>query len=80
MAASDKNNANCDPNGYCASGPLNDARNHATVSTVGFIAGGVLLAAGIGLVIFGPRERAGSVQVGPTVGAGSGGLVVGGVF
>jgi hypothetical protein len=80
LAASDKNNANCDANGYCTPGPLSDARSHATVSTVGFIAGGVLLAAGIGLVISGPRERAGSVQVGPTVGAGSGGLVVGGSF
>jgi hypothetical protein len=80
MAASDKNNANCDPSGYCTPGPLSDARSHATVSTVGFVAGGVLLAAGIGLVIFGPRERAGSVQVAPAVGTGSGGLVFGGSF
>jgi hypothetical protein len=80
MAASDKNNANCDPNGYCSAGPLSDAHSHANVSTVGFVAGGVLVAAGLGLVIFAPRAGAGSVQVAPTVGAGSGGLVVGGAF
>ena len=80
MAASDKSNANCDANGYCASGPLSDAHSHATVSTVGFVAGGVLLAAGVTLVIFGPRGAAGSVQVAPAVAAGSGGVVMGGSF
>jgi hypothetical protein len=80
MASSDKNNANCDAAGQCNAGPLSDARNHANVSTVGFVAGGVLLAAGVGLVVFGPKGRAGSVQVAPAVAAGSGGIVLGGSF
>jgi serine/threonine-protein kinase len=80
MVASDKHNANCDPNGYCASGPLSDARNHATASTIGFVAGGVLLAAGVTLVIFGPRGATGSVRLAPAVAAGSGGVVLGGSF
>jgi hypothetical protein len=80
MAASDKSNAHCDANGYCAAGSLSDAHSHATVSTVGFVAGGVLLAAGVALVIFGPRGGSGSVQVAPAVAAGSGGVVMGGSF
>jgi hypothetical protein len=80
IATSDKNNADCDASGHCALGPLNDARTHANVSTVGFAAGGVLLATGIALVILGPRGEAGSVRVAPAVVGGSGGVVIGGTF
>jgi hypothetical protein len=80
IAASDKSKANCDSNGYCSAGSLSDAHSHANVSTAGFVAGGVLLAAGVALVIFGPRGAAGSVQVAPAVAAGSGGVIVGGSF
>lgn len=78
IASSDKSNAHCDSNGYCQSGPLNDAHTHANISTAGFIAGGVLAAAGVGLILFGPKGK--SVQVGATGGAGSAGVVIGGAF
>jgi len=80
MAASDKSNAHCDANGYCDPGPLSDARNHATLSTVGFVTGGVLLAAGVTLVVLGTRGSSGSVEVAPAVAAGTGGIVMGGSF
>jgi serine/threonine-protein kinase len=59
-ALSDKNAAQCDATGACQPGPLGDARAAATVSTVGFVVGGVLLAGGAALVLLapelGPRE------------------------
>lgn len=78
MASSDKSSASCAANNYCASQALSDARNHATIATAGFVGGGVLLAAGLGLVIFGPKSA--SVRVAPAVGMGSTGIVVGGSF
>ncbi len=82
MASSDKNNADCDSNGFCkGSSALNDAHSHATVSTVGFVAG-VLVAAGVGLVIWGPKGggKAGAVRAAPVVIGSGGGVVVGGAF
>lgn len=80
MAASDKNSAGCDANGYCAPGPLGDARTHANVSTVAFVAGGVMLASGVALVLFAPSGSKGSVEVAPAVAEKSGSLVLRGVF
>lgn len=58
VAIADKNSANCDASGFCDSGPLADARTSATVSTVGVITGGVLLAAGVMFVLLAPRHHA----------------------
>jgi hypothetical protein len=54
----------------------------AAVSTVGFIAGGVALAAGIALVATAPSGHAtvGWVRVGPDVGTGGAGVAAGGEF
>jgi hypothetical protein len=79
-ATSDKSDAACDANGYCASGPLGDARSHANVATVGFVVGGLLLAAGVALVVFAPSGSNARVEVAPAVAERSGGAVVGGVF
>ena len=59
---------------YCAAVP-SDALAQATVSTVGFIAGGALLAGGAFLYFTAP-----SVAVGPTVGAGGAGLSIRGAW
>jgi hypothetical protein len=50
------------------------AFSQATISTVGFIAGGVLLAGGA--VLYFTAPKGGSVAVAPTVGSGGGGLSV----
>jgi hypothetical protein len=80
MAISDKSSANCDSNGYCDPGHLHDARNHGDASTAGFVAGGVLLAAGVALVVFAPSGSKTSLQVAPSVGWGSAGAMVAGTF
>ena len=81
MAMSSKSNANCDANGYCTPGPLSDARTQATGSTIAFVAGGVLLAAGVTLVLLAPKSATSArVVVAPSVGERSGGVVVGGAF
>jgi hypothetical protein len=80
MAISDKGNARCDANGTCASGSLNNAYNHATASTVGFVAGGVLLATGVGVVLFAPSGSKASVEVAPAVSERNCGVVFGGAF
>ena len=88
MAMSDKNGAHCDASGACDPGKLSDANSAATISTVGFIAGGVLLAGGAALVIFGPSGSApasatpasggATLKVAPLVGARDAGLLLGG--
>jgi hypothetical protein len=80
VATSDKSSAHCDSNGYCDAGPLHEARNHADASTAGLVAGGVLLAAGVTLVLVAPSGSKSSVQVAPVVGDRTGGLVFRGVF
>jgi hypothetical protein len=80
MASSDKSRANCDANGYCDSGPLRDARSHANVSTAGFVAGGILLATGVALVLFAPSGSRASLQVAPAIAKGGSVVVIGGVF
>jgi hypothetical protein len=82
-AMGDKSSADCNPSNQCAPGPLGSARSAALAADVGFVAGGVLLAGGVALVLVGSgasatRETAGSVKVAPTVGASGGGLVLGG--
>ena len=88
-ASGKKDDANCDATtSECDPGALADARSAATVSTVGFIAGGVLLAGGLGLVLFAPSSSSGgatgttarAVRVVPAFGANCGGLTFLGGF
>jgi hypothetical protein len=65
---------NCDPTGISL---RSDAVKFGNVSTISFIAGGVLAAGGVGLWLFAPST---SVQAGPTVGNGGAGLTVRGTF
>jgi hypothetical protein len=79
-AMGDKSSANC-VNDYCDAGPLSSARKAADASTVGFIGGGVLLAGGGALVLFGPsdhHEGVGAVHVTPMFGKNGGAISVGG--
>jgi hypothetical protein len=75
----------CTPNacgaGSTAQGERSDALTLATWSTVGFIAGGVMLATGAALFFTAPHPReSGRLRVAPAVGSASGGVVVTGVF
>jgi serine/threonine-protein kinase len=80
-----KNNASnqsgCNGNA-CTAGAYDtreDARSSATVSTVCFVAGGLLAAGGVTLWLLAPRGDA-AVQVTPAALAGGGGMTVAGVF
>jgi hypothetical protein len=55
LALTDKNSAHC-KDGFCDAGPLSSARTAAAVSTVAFVAGGVLAASGLGIVLFAPKR------------------------
>jgi hypothetical protein len=83
IAISDKSNAHCSAAGVCESGPLNDAMRSATISTVGIVAGGVLLAGGAALVLWPPKGHASSsasVTVTPFVGTRDGRLLLAGTW
>jgi hypothetical protein len=59
----------------------NDAKSQATISTVGFIAGGVVLAAGVVVYLTAPKARpATAIRLMPAVGMGEVGLRVGGAW
>jgi hypothetical protein len=61
----------------------NDAATNATVSTVGFVAGGLAVAAGVTLFLLAPGSggnRGAAVNVAPSIGPGSAGAVLQGVF
>lgn len=58
-AAVNKDAAHCDANRRCDAGPLGTARTAATVADVGFVAGGVLAAAGVALFLL-PAGQASS--------------------
>lgn len=59
-----------------------DAQSAATISTIGFVAGGVLVAGGLALFLTAPSGSTSSagLRVVPTVGAGGGGLLLRGAF
>jgi hypothetical protein len=86
MAISDHDSAKCNAQNVCFSGPLNDARSAATVADVGLIAGGALLAAGLGLVLFAPSGGSGeehpatTAVMAPVLAPGGGGWAVGGTW
>jgi hypothetical protein len=81
-AIGDKNSADCSASNQCLAGPLSSAKSAALGADVGLIAGGVLLAGGAALVLFGSsgaHERtAASLKMAPAIGAGSGGIVLAG--
>jgi hypothetical protein len=56
------------------------ARSMGTVSTIGFVAGGVALAAGAVLVFTGGPSKESALRVAPVVGAEGVSLAAGGVF
>jgi hypothetical protein len=80
-AMGDKNDAHCTSSSVCMSNAdaqkLKDAGSAASLSTIMFIAGGVLVAGGITLFAVAPSS---SVKVAPAVGLGSAGLTVQGGF
>ena len=86
MAISDHGSAKCNPQNVCFSGPLNDARSAASAADVGLIAGGALLAAGLGLVLFAPgggrgeEHPATTAVMAPVLAPGGGGFAVRGAW
>jgi len=65
-------------NGICDPGTSSKAYSQATISTIGFIAGGVLVAGGVTLFVLAPKgakdQPAASVSVSPVLGWSAGGL------
>ena len=84
MSANDDAKKLCPGDGACASKDgvdKNDkAKTFALVSTVGFVAGGALLAGGAVLWLTAGPSKKGNVQIAPTVGANAGGLLVRGAW
>ena len=86
IAAINQNNASyangcvnnqCPPDGLSA---RHSAQDDATASTVAFVAGGVLAAAGVVLVLVAPTSgpSRGRLELGPLVGQNSAGAMLGG--
>ncbi len=78
LKASSSKSDGCGADHLCDSGKLTDAKSAATLSTIGFIAGGVLLAGGLTLVILAPKgeSRSARIEAAPYVGVTSGGFVL----
>lgn len=75
-----KKNSACDDQGLCDSQTdIDDAKSAASIATVGFVAGGILLAGGVTLAIFAPST---TVRVGPqaSLGPGRAGFGLGGTW
>jgi hypothetical protein len=74
--------SHCDSTGRCDPGTATTADNQATASTIGFIAGGVLFAGGLTMVLLAPKSGqprpATSLAVAPMVGLTGGGLQLAG--
>jgi hypothetical protein len=83
VALGDKSTVSNDCQGTQCSQPgldaLSSARRDAAISTVGFVAGGVCLAAGITMVLLG-KKKSPQVGLAPMLDAGAGGLVGFGSF
>jgi hypothetical protein len=78
LAIADKGQANCDSQGYnCQDSALSNAKTMAGISTGAFIAGSVLTAAGLGLILFAPN---GAARAELATGPGVVGVTVGGAF
>jgi len=80
VAMGDKNGAGCNSNNVCNAGTTSGIKSAALLSDVGWIAGGVLLASGLALVLFAPSgsHEATAVGVVPVLTASGGNVVVGG--
>jgi hypothetical protein len=79
-ALASKSAAHCDVNNVCDPGTTRAIKNAALASDVGWIVGGVLLAGGVGLLLFAPPASAppsAGVRVVPVAAAGGGGIVMG---
>ena len=63
----------CTPEGQSK---VDDAHSQATISTIGFVAGGALLVGGIVLLVTAPSKTTGSVRITPSFGANGGGLSI----
>ncbi len=90
VALQDKNGAHCDASNVCDPGTTNAIKSAALASDVGWIAGGVLLAGGMGLLLFAPNSAASTqgsasarergVKIAPTVTRSGAALVVRGTW
>ena len=83
VSMNDKNGAHCDASNYCDAGALSSGRSAATGADVGFIAGGVLLAGGVSLLLLAPgagHETGATIRLAPLVGAGTTGAAMGGTW
>ncbi len=73
--------SHCNSQGGCTSGAATTALDQGTVSTVGLVAGGLLAAGGIAVVLLAPAKKgAAMLEAAPTAGAGSVGAVLLGRF
>jgi hypothetical protein len=74
--------SHCDSSGLCDPGSASTAYNQATISTVGFVAGGILLAGGVTMYLLAPKNvkepPAANVALAPMVGPSRGGLQLAG--
>ncbi len=69
LAIGSKSAARCE-GAFCDPNALDRARMQATVSTVGFVVGGVLAAAGLTLVLVAPRgKKQTALELAPSIGA-----------
>jgi hypothetical protein len=83
VAIGNKNSAHCDANNACDPGSTDAIKSAAFVSDVGWVGGGVLLAAGAALVLLSPsekHERVAKVEVTPTAASNGAGLAVRGTW
>jgi hypothetical protein len=84
VAIHDNDSASCNASKQCLPGPLSDARTAAVGSDIGFIAGGLLVAGGVTLVLLTPRRssdgRGMGVNVIPLMGPGESGVALRGFF
>lgn len=84
MSANDDAKKLCPNDGACGSrdgvDKNDEAKTFALVSTVGFVAGGALLAGGAVLWLTAGPSKKGNVQIAPIVGATDGGLLVRGAW
>jgi hypothetical protein len=82
-AACNGDPSHCTGNPTAANSDHSTTETDAAISTIGFVAGGVLVAAGAVLFFTGHRREAStapSVSVAPSVGPGQAGVMLGGVF
>ncbi len=83
IATGDKSSAHCDSNNVCDPGTVSGIKSAALISDIGWISGGVLLAGGAALVLWGPnksQETAATLKRAPLFTANGGGIGAGGAW